>query len=263
MRQVFSSPRLENVEGVARLLNEHGIATRIRNGRSYKGGYRRGFSYRAPPASAEQATVWVIRSDDQPKARQLLREAGLIDSTRPEARGSFAPSQYVPATGQREAGPRLFSPGRLRIALLFGIGLVIAMGLWWRYQAPRHDAPAPAAANTRPAPPAMAAARALDQVYRAEVPTALAELMFARIADSADIQRACLKRDGLEVSGIAHPASADCASAEARIEVRDYRTDGSGSGTVEVEWRSGKAGAKRRHEVRREGRAWEVLRELP
>lgn len=34
MRQVFSSARLENVEGVARLLNEQGIETYISQSRS-------------------------------------------------------------------------------------------------------------------------------------------------------------------------------------------------------------------------------------
>ena len=37
MRQVFSSPRLENVERVSQLLEEAGIETRITHGRSYKG----------------------------------------------------------------------------------------------------------------------------------------------------------------------------------------------------------------------------------
>ena len=46
MRQMFSSARLETVEGVAALLNEHGIETRITQGRSYKGTRRRTFSYR-------------------------------------------------------------------------------------------------------------------------------------------------------------------------------------------------------------------------
>ncbi|HWI24375.1 MAG TPA: pathogenicity-like protein, partial [Lysobacter sp.] len=39
MRQVFSSPRLENVEGIAKFLEEHGIEVRITQGRSYKGGW--------------------------------------------------------------------------------------------------------------------------------------------------------------------------------------------------------------------------------
>lgn len=36
MRQIFSSQRVETVEGVAELLREHGIDVKVTNGRSYK-----------------------------------------------------------------------------------------------------------------------------------------------------------------------------------------------------------------------------------
>ena len=44
MRQVFTSPRLENVESVAGLLREQGIEVRITNDRSYRGNRRSSFS---------------------------------------------------------------------------------------------------------------------------------------------------------------------------------------------------------------------------
>ena len=83
MRQVFSSLRLENVEGVAALLNEHGIETWISQSRSYKGNRRRTFSY-ADNAKDKPtpAAVWVVHAEAQPKARALLREAGLMETTR-------------------------------------------------------------------------------------------------------------------------------------------------------------------------------------
>ena len=36
MRQVFSSQRIETVEGVAKLLTDAGIAVHVSNGRSYQ-----------------------------------------------------------------------------------------------------------------------------------------------------------------------------------------------------------------------------------
>ncbi|QOW19004.1 hypothetical protein INQ41_10105 [Lysobacter ciconiae] len=81
MRKVFSSHRLENTEGVAELLRQAGIEVRILNGRSYKGNRRRTFSYSDPSAPVSEA--WVVRSDDQRLAREILRDAGLIDTTRP------------------------------------------------------------------------------------------------------------------------------------------------------------------------------------
>ncbi|PKM15077.1 MAG: pathogenicity-like protein [Gammaproteobacteria bacterium HGW-Gammaproteobacteria-2] len=83
MRQVFSSPRLENVEGVARLLNEQGIETYVSQARGYKGQRRTTFSY-AESGRADTAhwpAVWIVRAEDQPRAREMLREAGLLTST--------------------------------------------------------------------------------------------------------------------------------------------------------------------------------------
>ena len=72
MRQVFTSSRLENVEGVAQLLREAGIEVRVTNDRSYKGNRRSSFSYREE--TGERPTVWVIRSEDQLRARDLKPE---------------------------------------------------------------------------------------------------------------------------------------------------------------------------------------------
>lgn len=82
MRQVFTSARLETVEGVAKLLEDAGIEVRIRNGRSYHGARRRPFSFRDSPETSPWPTLWIVRPEDQPRARQLLREGGLLDSTR-------------------------------------------------------------------------------------------------------------------------------------------------------------------------------------
>ena len=57
MRQVFTSPRLENVERVASLLHEQGIEARITNGRSYRGSRRSAFSYREADNESPQPAV--------------------------------------------------------------------------------------------------------------------------------------------------------------------------------------------------------------
>ena len=62
MRQVFSSPRLENVERVAALLREAGIETRVTQARSYKGGLRGDFSYRDHVRTDPAVTVRADRS---------------------------------------------------------------------------------------------------------------------------------------------------------------------------------------------------------
>lgn len=91
MRQVFSSHRLENVEGVARLLGEAGIDTKISQGRSWKGSSRREFSYSARDHDpSQQPAVWVLKPDDFKRAREILHEAGLLEGTR---ESSFLPAE--------------------------------------------------------------------------------------------------------------------------------------------------------------------------
>lgn len=80
MRFVYSNVRLETAEGVVELLRENGIETIMRNGRGYKGTRRSNFSYRREYEAVPE--VWVVNNDDQVRARQILRDAQLIDTTR-------------------------------------------------------------------------------------------------------------------------------------------------------------------------------------
>ncbi len=103
MRSVFTSQRLENVEAVAKMLEDAGIEVKVSNDRSYKGSRRSTFSYRESAVKNEpDPQVWVIKAEDQPKARAILREAGLFQDSRrgfgsPEA-GS--PQSYLPMSAQ-------------------------------------------------------------------------------------------------------------------------------------------------------------------
>ena len=115
MRQIFTSARLENVEGVAKLLGEHGVETRITRGRSYSGNRRRRFSYRSSAqATQPQAVLWVVFPDDQTKAREVLRAAGLMETTR----DSYLPKSATPAPAEK-------SPKQ--VAARFRLGLLIAV----------------------------------------------------------------------------------------------------------------------------------------
>src|SRR3546814_20456774 len=87
MRKVFTSARLENVERVAKLLEDDGIEVRITNGRSYKGGIHGNFSYRGEGNKLPE--VWFVRSAEQPRAHSMLRAAGLMASP------SNAPDRFL------------------------------------------------------------------------------------------------------------------------------------------------------------------------
>jgi hypothetical protein len=122
MREVYRSLRVEQVEGAATLLNGAGIETSIQNGRSYKGGRRRNFSFRETPDSAKAAVLYVTHNGDLPEARRLLREAGLMD---PGQRESYLPQELQ--FQQREERKGRIDPRRLRTVLLMMIVIIIAL----------------------------------------------------------------------------------------------------------------------------------------
>ena len=124
MRQMYTSPRLANVEGVEQLLRDAGIETKITQGRSYKKVSRREFSFRDKPAdAASQPAVWVIKPDDYRKARDLLHGAGLLDAT---ATDSYLPDvlKFRDNTGQPDPHKRI---SRLRLLLLAIVGAMAAL----------------------------------------------------------------------------------------------------------------------------------------
>jgi hypothetical protein len=288
MRQVFTSPRLENVERVAALLKEHGVEARITNGRSYRGSVRGNFSYReAENDKKPQPAVWVVTPDDQPKARELLRDAGLLDSGR-------SPTSYLSTDllhGPRVDGdPAKRRVLRIKAALLISITIAITLGLLsWRKST---TSTPPATTTTTPAEkpvPAATPGQGLVDVastgtYQVAMPSALAAMLFNAELRAHDTAEVCLSVDGAELSETIsaqlqakdatriRPRSACTtetgASSAVKIEVREYRTDGSGTGTVQIEITDTAADGKTRVEqrtleVQRDGLDWKVKRILP
>jgi hypothetical protein len=77
MRQIYTSLRQENIDRVIALMTEHGIDTTVSNRTSYKGGEWKRFSYTNRPDASTWPQVWVVNANDQTRARELLREAGI------------------------------------------------------------------------------------------------------------------------------------------------------------------------------------------
>ena len=111
MRQVFTSLRVETVEGVARLLQDAGIEVHIANGRSYHSKRGSQFSFVEPMSVKQQPSLWVKKAEDQPRARELLREAGLLASTRP---GQGDPLLFAPTPTTDEPKKRSRVPADSR-----------------------------------------------------------------------------------------------------------------------------------------------------
>lgn len=263
MRQVFTSPRLENVEAVAALLRDAGIEVKITEPRSYRGNRRSSFSYRDSDEAAPQSAVWIVRAEDQPRGRQLLREAGLLDSSR------AGESSYLPLSVLDEGKPVSKAERTMQIKLGLLVAIVVVIGLMVYSALRQSDAPTPvtaAAPAAKPAaPPILPQPVSELTAYRASVPTALASMLIetelsakspaaACIAiDSADPQPAFLQALASGSSKL-FPASSCPADAYA-IRVQDYMTDGSGLGTVLLQ--SGN-GIPKQLDVAREGITWQV-----
>lgn len=151
MRQVFTSLRIETVEGVAALLKEAGIEVYLANGRSYHSKRSGQFSYAEPMKLKQQASVWVTHAEDQPRAREILRQAGLLASTRP---GQGDPLAFA-GSGQPEEPKKRSLAWRIRIGLLVAIAIA-ALVTVTRHRAPPQTLPS-APTQERPAveqPPA-------------------------------------------------------------------------------------------------------------
>lgn len=129
MRQIFSSQRVENVETLAQVMREQGIEVQITNGRSYRGNRRRTFSYNNTASARSLPSLWVVRSDDQPRARQLMREMGVPGgpTTRPMSNymdASTAPSLAPDKPARPPAFQRIM---RYRRLLLVAIAILAAL----------------------------------------------------------------------------------------------------------------------------------------
>lgn len=268
MRQVFSSPRLENVERVAALLRDADIEVRIVNGRSYKGNRRSAFSFR-DNASGPRPSVWVIRSDDQTRARALLREIGLLQN-QPSTRSYLGQSDVVFAPAAETPPKGMTRASKVRYTLIGGAVLVIALSWWNRPGSTGTPAQAPAVDVPKPAldmvPPTVEAT-----VYRAPVPRALATAVLAD-ALAGQTGPVCVSIDGgapaapllaeLEAGYPDVRPSSACGNETGppvSLDVTRYRTDGSGQGTVDVVSRgtdATQATVTRTLDVRRDGRDW-------
>ncbi|WP_114238182.1 DUF2007 domain-containing protein [Dyella sp. C9] len=78
MRQLYTSPRQENIDRVASLLAEHGIEYTIENRSNYRRPSYQRFSYSQRNENREEwAQVWVSKADDYTRARALLKELGI------------------------------------------------------------------------------------------------------------------------------------------------------------------------------------------
>lgn len=113
MRQIYTSLRQENIDRVTALMNEHGIETTITNRSNYKGGDWKKFSYTNRPDASTWPQVWVVNANDQTRARELLREAGIEPPVRYADELAAAMREPLTGTARHRA-----VAGRMRMVAL-------------------------------------------------------------------------------------------------------------------------------------------------
>lgn len=258
MRRVFSSPRLENVEQVAKLLEDAGIQTKVTHGRSYRGGLRGNFSYREGADDKPVPAVWVVFSEDQPRARAMLREQGLLDSTRTETGYRLPTFRTEEPVSREDAGrKRAF---RLKVGLLLAIAVALVLAFLAQFGGgPAPEAPDPVAARVlatgeTATPDALAVA-----VLAGELPADAGAAVCLSV-DGTDPAASLLEQ--LRTPGRVIPLSQCPTHALPRLWIHAYRTTGtSGSGSITFE-RAADANATplaETYEVHHGERGWRVI----
>ncbi len=123
MRQVFSSPRLENVERLGQILADAGIATKVSNHPGWRRATKRDFSY-TDRASGAWPALWVLDTEQFSRAREILRDCGLLESTRP-GESSYLPPPMPGAPATPQAGAN-----RARWILFLVIAVIAGLVAW-------------------------------------------------------------------------------------------------------------------------------------
>jgi arsenate reductase-like glutaredoxin family protein len=77
MRQIYTSPRQENIDTVVALMAEHGIEATVSNRSNYNRPTWQRFSYTQRQDRDSWPQVWITSADDYAKARTLLKEIGI------------------------------------------------------------------------------------------------------------------------------------------------------------------------------------------
>jgi hypothetical protein len=258
MRQVFSSPRLENVERVAQLLEDAGIETRVTHGRSYKGARRGDFSYRDHARETPMPAVWIVNSEDQVRGREILREAGLIETTRGGS-DTFLPASMHRREEERKADAGARRAFRLKLGLLALIAIVIVLAFVTQrkseLRAPIASGPA-LPAGVYATPDALAAA-----VLVGELPTRAGQLACLSVDghDPAPTLLATLqpRSPGQVLAASRCPTRADVPT----LAIHDYRPRGnSGAGPIMLDrLRGGRLLIRHTYDVRPEDGGWRVI----
>ena len=122
MRQIYTSPRVENIDRVVAMLGEAGIQTSVTNRRNWGANTYQRPSYTGKQNPDSWPQVWIVKAEDQPRARQLLREAGIEPAVRHAQELALSRRD----TAAPESGYRRWST-YIRLGLLAAIATIVLL----------------------------------------------------------------------------------------------------------------------------------------
>lgn len=121
MRQIYTSPRQENIDAVVVLMAEHGIEATVANRSNYNRPTWQRFSYTQRQDNRDSwAQVWISNADDYTRARALLREIGIEPLIRHA-------DELAAARNPGSESARRNTPMLVRRILLIAVVLVFAI----------------------------------------------------------------------------------------------------------------------------------------
>jgi hypothetical protein len=113
---------VENIDRVVAMLHEAGIETSVTNRKAWAGHDYKRASYASPPERESWPQVWIVKAEDQPRARALLRDAGIAPATR------FAEDLELARNGPAVAAKKRNAIAwRIRLFLLATIVILILL----------------------------------------------------------------------------------------------------------------------------------------
>ncbi|WP_445144157.1 hypothetical protein [Dyella sp. Tek66A03] len=129
MRQLYTSPRQENIDRVAALLAEKGIECTITNRSNWKKPSYQRFSYSQRQEERDSwPQVWVNRADDYTEARTVLKELGIEPVIRHGEELALARNP-TPEAQQKSVATRIRRIVMLAVAGAFVVLMLRYMGI--------------------------------------------------------------------------------------------------------------------------------------
>jgi ferric-dicitrate binding protein FerR (iron transport regulator) len=122
MRQIYTSPRQENIDTVVALMAEHGIAATVANRSNYNRPTWQRFSYSQRDDRSRWPQVWITHADDYTRARALLIGIGIEPVIR-------YGEELAAARNPTPADRRARTVARVRRIVLLAVLCVFAMAM--------------------------------------------------------------------------------------------------------------------------------------